>query len=560
MMHRQTVGHFSDLSYWGNELQSVVTKQGGYAEEIVRSCDLSTCDGVKALAEDVIDLLTNNLVPTVYDAGILWQCSQCLKKFRYGGSPSPEAMMQGWVDRNRTAETIDPPSWVIQGMKQLLAPLNEAWLSQEANGRFGNGAVYEGLTSIARWNVLHSFPYNVRDPDDIGDWTDSSCLSSRLCCVPKDMFKLRSITVEPAEATFLQQYYRQHLLMAAQVLPKSSGIPSQLYGGGPELQRRRCLKGSLIGHLATIDLSDASDSVPWHVVQQVFPPAIVAALERARSPYVEVNGVRHRCHMFAGMGNATTFVVESMYFWALVTVLARSLRDFVPVSVFGDDIILATRTARNPWFQDMVASCGLILNRAKSGLSPCPGFRESCGVAAYLGDELPLLRVQGYRIDKPEELCSLCTLISTCLAPDSRYAPFCKEWMVGVGKALRQVIPVPLLPYPLIREGAWICDPGEQIGEWSYRARWDADSQHPVVKARVPRVAVKRIRLRDLTNGEALGILNGQIHTEFNDAPAGFSSRCSTIRLPLRGVSWQSAWIPCWVSGRNDFFFDEDFA
>lgn len=548
---------FSDVTHWGRWLRESIGQNAcgnDYLVSILDKFDCTTASGIKDLSSFAISELQNNLTLAPQEASSLWQVSQCLKKFRYGCTASPEEMMKGWIERNaRCASKLELPIWVLDAMKTLLAPLGPAFDATDGQGRFGNGAVEEGLSPHARWNTIDTFPYNVRDPEDLRWWVpDSPCRPARLCCVPKDMFKLRSITVEPAEATFLQQYYRTRLIAAAaKVLPYSSAIPQQAWGAGPEVQRDRALRGSLTGNLATLDLSDASDSVRWDVVSYVFPATVVAGLEKARSTHTDVLGVTYRNHMFAGMGNATTFVVESLYFWALLTVLAHWLRDKVPVSVFGDDIIVSTQLANHPLFQEYLASAGLTLNMAKSGLSPQPGFREACGLVAYQGHELPLLRINGYRVNEPEELVALCSLISEGLAPDSRYAPFVKGLMTIVGRELRQTMTLPLVPLPLQEAGRYLVDPDMRIGEWSYRAQWDPRLQHPLVKVQVavPRRGKTRAYTH-CTNGEALGILNGQLHTAFHGTPAGTkASRKTIFKYPAKGFEWRCKWIPCWGSG-----------
>lgn len=541
--------NYDVVQAWGDELQAACSASGeDYVVDFLRSGDLTTPKGIKDLADAAIARLQNNLVSGVQDAKALWQASQCLKKFRYGCAATPEEMQQGWVERNAALEDVRLPWWLALDMRRLLAPLGPAFEATDADGRYGNGAVFEGWTVHARYLNSWRFTYNVRDPDRVWSYNRSPSDCARLDCVPKDMLKLRTITVEPAEATFIQQRTRIRLLQALQVLPRSSGLPAQLYGGGPEIQRERALRGSLDGNLATIDLSDASDSISMCDVADVFPVNVVAELEKARSQYVLKGQTRLRCHMFAGMGNATTFAVESAYFWALFTAICQRLRVFTPVSVFGDDIVLATRAARHPLFCEYARQAHVKLNMAKCGISDGPGFREACGLVAYQGEQLPLLRINGYSRNKPEELVSLCSLISEGLRPDSRYAPFVRTLMIEVGKGLLKDLNLPVLPEPLIAAGAYIVDPSETVGEWSYRARWNPKEQHPEVKVKtlVPSF-VKEVRAKDLAWGERMGILNGQLHTTFNDARLGFrSGRRTVFAYPSKDMELRHSWVPCW--------------
>lgn len=543
---------YAALSFWGNVLQEQCCASGdGYVVSILRDYDLTTTDGVRDLAARAIAELCNNRVPNVESARLLWQISQMLKKFRYGCTATPEGMQMKWLERNAAVkQDVDVHiAWILDGMRKLLAPLDAAYELEEADGRFGNGAVFEHYSAIARWNQCERFSYNVCDPANTREWSSSSHDTARLCCVPKDMFKLRSITVEPAEATFLQQHIRSRLIAAAaKVMPRSSAIPQQLGGAGPEIQRRRALEGSRDGSLATIDLSDASDSISWAFVSRVFPPLIMSDLERCRSQYCETVGGKTEVLMYAGMGNATTFIVESLYFWAACTVISRYLRDFTPVSVFGDDIVLGTKAATHPLFNHYMSRLGLTVNMAKSGLSLGPGFREACGLVAYYGEELPLLRVQGYQTEKPEELVSLCSLINCAMAPDSRYAPFLRTSVIVVGKQVVDDFHPPILPEPPIREGVYLVDPSEQIGGWSYRSRWDAELQHPVVRVRCLTRQSMRRRLKHLTLGEAQGVLRGQLRTEFADARVGYKSRFCVLTAPGDKSELESAWVPLWSS------------
>jgi hypothetical protein len=252
-------------------------------------------------------------------------------------------------------------------------------------------------------------------------------------------------------------------------------------------------------------------------------------------------------HMYAGMGNATTFVVESLYFWALFTAICRRLRVFTPVSVFGDDIIVSTKAARLPLFSYYCELAHVKLNMAKCGLSDGPGFREACGLAAYNGIELPLLRIQGYRLDNPVELVSLCSLVNCCLDLGSRYAPFVRGLGLEVGRSLVSDLNLPVLPAPLTREGAYLVDASETIGDWSYRARWNPNEQHPEVKVKVLEHRCEQRRYSHLTLGEALGVLNGQLRTTFADASLGFHDRKHTFKYPVRGdEQLVQAWVPCW--------------
>jgi len=102
--------------------------------------------------------------------------------------------------------------------------------------------------------------------------------------------------------------------------------------------------------------------------------------------------------MFSTMGNATTFPIETLIFWALgeATVMHDSGTNSTllssksgKVSVFGDDCILPVVNCET--FLRVATSVGFIVNEEKSSFAPVPGFRESCGGDFFRGyDVRPL--------------------------------------------------------------------------------------------------------------------------------------------------------------------------
>lgn len=549
---------------WGDKLQSSFLKECVMLDEraasFVRTHGVTTPADIKVAASDGIALLQNDGCLEGYDAEAIWQYSQCLKKFKYGCTASPEEMRRGWVERNAACENRQLPLWVASAVAELLKPLDEAYARQAGTGRFGNGACYEGFTNLSKWNEIpRGWAYDIRDPDDITKWRQSSYDAARLSAVPKDMFKLRLITVEPAEQTFLQQYVRDRLLKACQVLPWSCSIPAQLYGEGEKIQRERCYRGSVTGETATIDLSDASDSIAYWDIMTVFPPLVRSELERARSPYVEVNGTKHRCHMFAGMGNATTFVVESLFFWGVFTAISRRLRDFTPVSVYGDDIVLGIKAATHPLFLHYVNMCGLRVNVAKCGLSCGPGFREACGLVAYRGRRLNLLRIQGYRIEKPCEKAVLCSLINEGLA--GLYHDGIQVLLDSIRRELLHDRHIPVVPVSLARQGIYLVDPTPN-SSGTCHSRWNTELQRREWKVAVLGQESKIFWSENATPGEALGILNGQLQTLWADSPIGTKAGRLALKLPVKDsfkVSQQ--WVPADYAaavGQSPLRWDDD--
>jgi hypothetical protein len=90
------------------------------------------------------------------------------------------------------------------------------------------------------------------------------------------------------------------------------------------------------------------------------------------------------------MGNATTFPVQSLIFWAVCVATLESSGFHQPneVYVFGDDIIVPA--VATPLIMETLAAYGLKVNQRKSFY--IGAFRESCGVDAYKGVDVTPIR------------------------------------------------------------------------------------------------------------------------------------------------------------------------
>jgi hypothetical protein len=90
------------------------------------------------------------------------------------------------------------------------------------------------------------------------------------------------------------------------------------------------------------------------------------------------------------MGNATTFPVQSLVFWAICVASLQRQGFHQPgaVFVFGDDIIIPSECTEEV-INDL-ESFGLLVNRTKSFWRGA--FRESCGVDAFNGVDVTPVR------------------------------------------------------------------------------------------------------------------------------------------------------------------------
>jgi hypothetical protein len=145
--------------------------------------------------------------------------------------------------------------------------------------------------------------------------------------------------------------------------------------------QRLARHGSLTGELATIDLSGASDTISSELVKFLIPDRWFKLLDATRSKQGLFEGSWIHYEKFSSMGNAYTFELESLIFWALCKATLHVLGQGQTLSVYGDDLIVPSSTFG--LVVTVLEYAGFSTNDKKS-FSSGP-FRESCGQDYFQG-------------------------------------------------------------------------------------------------------------------------------------------------------------------------------
>lgn len=232
-------------------------------------------------------------------------------------------------------------------------------------------------------------------------WADSVVEDADIVCkliaVPKDSRGPRLICVHPSESIWIQQGVRREL-------ERAISLHRTCYGPWPQghvhfrdqaINGRIALLSSLSRKYATLDMKEASDRISDRLVQGLFGSkykffGCCRAL-RYRIPATGFYpGHLDEIHSYAPMGNATTFPVQSLVFWAIccASMQHHGFRQPGAVFVFGDDIIVPSECAEVVC--NDLESFGLVVNRTKSFWRG--QFRESCGVDAFKGVDVTPVR------------------------------------------------------------------------------------------------------------------------------------------------------------------------
>nr|QDH91248.1 MAG: RNA-dependent RNA polymerase [Leviviridae sp.] len=328
------------------------------------------------------------------------------------------AMLKWWEgerDCYRSNERLTPytrgnrnSSDRVRGIDDFLSSVRKIILSwigpcppQLAEGRHGPGAT---LTDRGRNTTvpdkMSSNPSLTRDaiwylPQWLGNQWGASFAQrhgefswsrgNRFTTVPKTALIDRCIAAEPS----INVFYQLALGRVLRRRLRNAGWDLDL---AQDIHRQVACESSVTSEYATLDLSNASDTVCTTLVEVVLPPLWFDALNDLRSKFTFVDGHWVRLEKFSSMGNGFTFELETIIFAAVACAATRQGgcegilgKD---VFVFGDDIIVPTRCYE--FVEPVLRFCGFKLNAEKSYFGNEP-FRESCG-----GDYFAGKPVRGY--------------------------------------------------------------------------------------------------------------------------------------------------------------------
>lgn len=203
---------------------------------------------------------------------------------------------------------------------------------------------------------------------------------NRFTTVPKDAVRDRSIGIEGSINVYFQ-------------LALGSAMRSRLRRNcgwdldtAAQIHREMAKTASIDGTFATIDLSNASDTLSKSLVRILFSgTGWLHLMEDLRSKRTFVNGRWHLLEKFSSMGNGYTFELETVIFAALASVWLEQNGHLgllgVDLFVFGDDIIVPTGVAES--LIRVLAFAGFTANGNKTFFKG--SFRESCGADFFRG-------------------------------------------------------------------------------------------------------------------------------------------------------------------------------
>ncbi len=458
---------------------SLPVKAGDESSECV-SITYETAYGIQSLHEVPVELV--NLVCRVLsssDTRALTSLRQiCLFTYKSKSNEvtkeQEETSVSAFCARNRTCASL---SWshyrllaqgdsdiakVLRLSKLLISIITNDWDVREIKPFHGPGAVSDSKRKkSSKWKALMArccrvtdkmWPiseYFVPSPSEFSHsdamFVDPIC---KLAIVPKDRRGPRVICTQPVGLMWVQQGLRRNLERTIETSPLLK-TNRQVIGGPAtsikfdkqEANGGLALESSRTREFATIDLKDASDLVSWGLVRYLFRGDCTLALACSRATHVRLpNSKLEKLHMFAPMGSAMCFPIESLVFWAIAAA-ASYVRDgvtyetvrgfpascwgpkYMPtaspasswlaansreVFVFGDDILVRSESCE--YVCERLREVGFVPNLGKTFHK---GFyRESCGIDAFHGVPLTIARLQNLSIASMSDAYALIDFVN----------------------------------------------------------------------------------------------------------------------------------------------------
>lgn len=398
------------------------------------------------------------------------------KKLDYEDDEFHATALRQWLDVEEHLADLDFDPHILDVLKDIVDVILPDVTDAPVLPSFGNGSVsergvrgpyskiekfaYDPVLDYAFFRSSFSRGREERysqgfDPDFLipnkESWVPTSRVVSkreaRVAFVPKDLRKSRSICMEPNVSMFFQQAYRRLLEHSI----ASGPLRAHVVLRDQEVNQLGCQIGSLTGHLDTIDLSSASDSVSVDLVKGIFPRRMLFYLLATRTRHAKLpNGEVRELKKFAPMGSALCFPVQCAVYSAVVilsallsrrdlglddlaehlTILKGDIRrfgpdmvkvlfnthyaesdsKFEPFYVYGDDIICDFRITST--VVDLLKTLGFSVNIEKS-FTGRSCYRESCGKHFHLGQDVTPILFRVKRFGKRLGPDTVQSLIST---------------------------------------------------------------------------------------------------------------------------------------------------
>lgn len=374
----------------------------------------------KLLQEDRADEAIN-VAAWIYNACVL------LSKIPLSRPDLKKRSKEAWIERQTQVKgksefRVD----VLEAMRMATGYLYDYSHIDDHEGKHGPGSTALGDKTVPEKQIRfqHSVDtiqvtsYNPTAKELTEESEDALYID-----VFKDLKSTRPITAEPVNMQFAQQKIKRS--MYANIDNGYVMASNFIKFADQSRSRRLALEGSVFSTLdtrpITVDLSSASDLLSNELVSESFSPELYRLLKLCRSKRVRVGKKVVEVKMFAGMGSAVTFPVQTLIFTAISLLAvtrslyikqfgdtevtyADALREYLgqdlrkqydvakylrKICVYGDDIIIPDIGTAELFY--LLEHLGLRVNHDKSFFGNS-AVREACGIFALAGRDITPVR------------------------------------------------------------------------------------------------------------------------------------------------------------------------
>jgi hypothetical protein len=373
-----------------------------------------------------------------------------LQLLRFGKRYTPNAEVLGGEDRNKEVldkflqrnnrckmlNRTDLPFWLVSSLRRISTNIFRAYFKGrkmtfrtidrnfEVDFRhLPHGTTAEGLKSpfekyVALKAAYGMYPYPYVGGIDMLPINPDPDTPSVMKLVPKDYRGPRIIAMEPLMRTLDQSIMADEWLRVLRTPTFSRFCPAgRVCLNDQRHNQELARRGALDRSVATYDLSNASDSITYHLLEAILPRPLDAEVLNSVSKRIQLpTGKVVTLHIPLTMGSRLTVPGQSHVNWVLLGLCVEIGVSFGLCTwdaldlcaAYNDDI--TAPSVLDDIVRYIFTRVGYVLNENKSYVGDIP-FRESCGKDYYNDTEVTSAYWPRREIDfEHEDLPSLCSL------------------------------------------------------------------------------------------------------------------------------------------------------
>lgn len=308
-------------------------------------------------------------------------------------------VLESFVEKETEMKTWQYPSEVVEEIRSIVSEWFDGFDIYGYRPHHSNGATSEvrrgkGIEAKFRscdYGLNHRMLELLTGQEDHPlvtrrDESKWAFPSATFQAVPKGVDKKRGINMEPTSNMFWQ-----HAVADAMDDWFDSHKEINVSLHDQDLSRQMCLEGSRRLCYATIDLSEASDSVTKTLVDLVTKNTMLNCyLMYPRTETCRVGDRVITLEKYAPMGSALCFPVECVIFSAVAKLACMHVGCKCDYRVYGDDIVLPSEAYEE--CINILTHLHFKVNEEKS-FGPYSPFLEACGVEAFFGFDVTPCRL-----------------------------------------------------------------------------------------------------------------------------------------------------------------------